>query len=380
MTARDRLRLLILTDTAILSAGGSERFLRNLLERLPPENYAVDVLQLADEPSRGACVAQLDNPAIRLQHLPIDAIYGRRALGAFAAIRARVRRGDYDLVQSQHEKSDLISAALPGRAVRKISNRRDMGFQKSARVRALFRRVNGRFDRVVAPTGSIIDAPVADENVQRTRCRTIPNGVDMQRFHAADAPLRAALRAALGFDANARLIGCVASFSAVKRHVDMIAAFAQVRASIPDAHLLLIGEGPLRGAIEQQIGELRLAQSIHLLGARADVERVLPALDAFVLASSTEGLSNAILEAQACALAVVATKVGGNPDLVQDGSSGILVPAQAPAALAHAMIDLLSAPERACGYGARARANVERKHSLEAMAQAYQAVYQELAA
>ena len=89
-----RLRLLILTDTAILGPGGSERFLRNLLERLPDERYAIDVLQLAPEPGAEQRVAQLRNPAIRLQHHPIDAIYGRRALGAFAAIRARVRRGD----------------------------------------------------------------------------------------------------------------------------------------------------------------------------------------------------------------------------------------------------------------------------------------------
>ena len=380
MAMRERLRLLILTDTAILGPGGSERFLRNLLERLPEDRYAIDVLQLAPEPAPAQRVAQLGNPAIRLQHQPIDAIYGRRALATFAAIRARVQRGDYHVVQSQHEKSDLISAALPRRSVCKISNRRDMGFQKSAKVRALFRQVNGRFDRIVAPTGSIIDALIAEENVDGARCRTIPNGVDMGRFRPATPQRRADLRAALGFKDSARLIGCVASFSPVKRHVDMIAAFAQVRARLPDAHLLLIGEGALRQAAERQIAELNLSTSIHLLGARGDVENILPALDAFVLASSSEGLSNAILEAQACGLAVAATRVGGNPDLVRDGDTGLLVPAQTPDALASAMHDLLADAARATQFGRQARANVERKHSLEAMAQAYQAVYEELAA
>jgi len=380
MAKRERLRLLILTDTAILGPGGSERFLRNLIERLPDDRYAIDVLQLAAEPAPAQRVAELANPAVRLVHQPIDAIYGRRALAAFAAIRARVRRGDYDVVQSQHEKSDLISAALPRRAIAKISNRRDMGFQKSARIRALFRHVNGRFDRIVAPTGSIIDALVAEENVDGTRCRTIPNGVDMQRFHPADAARRAGLRGALGFDGSARLIGCVASFSPVKRHADMLAAFAQVRGRLPDAHLLLIGEGPLREPIERQIAELNLSACVHLLGARRDVEHILPALDAFVLASSTEGLSNAILEAQACGLPVAATDVGGNPDLVREGETGLLVPPGTPDALARAMGDLLANAERAAEFGQRARANVERKHSLEAMAQAYEAVYRELAA
>jgi len=380
MRAAERLRLLILTDTAVLGPGGSERFLRNLLERLPPERYAIELVQLAAEPAPHQRVAELKNSAVRLVHAPIDAIYGRRALAAFTAIRRRVLRGEFDVVQSQHEKSDLISAALPRRLVRKISNRRDMGFQKSAKVRALFRRVNGRFDRFVAPTGSIIDALVAEENVQRLQCRTIPNGVDMQRFHPADADTRARLRQALGFDADARLVGCVARFTPVKRHVDMLAAFAQVRTRLPDAHLLLIGDGPLRADLEKQIAALDLGGAVHLLGARGDVEAILPALDAFVLASSTEGLSNAILEAQACGLPVAATRVGGNPDLVRDGDTGLLVPALAPDALAQALIALLHERAQAQAFGRRARARVEAQHSLEAMAAAYETVYRELAA
>jgi len=375
-TSARQLRLLILTDTAILGAGGSERFLRNLLERLPAERYSIDVLQLAEAPVAGARVAELGNPAIRLAHHPIGPIYGTRALTAFGAIRARVRRGDYDVIQSQHEKSDLINALLP-RSVRKISNRRDMGFQKSARVRALFRRVNGRFDRIVAPTGSIIDALVSDERVERARCGTIPNGVDMQRFHPATPEQRLRLRSALGFDAQQRLLGCVASFSPVKRHVDLIAAFARLRSADPRAHLLLIGEGALRADVERQIAQLQLSTSVHLLGARADVERILPALDAFVLASSTEGLSNAILEAQASGLPTVATNVGGNPDLVR-ADTGILVPAHAPDALAQALGEVLAAPARAAEMGMRARAHVEATHSLEAMAAAYESMYREL--
>jgi len=375
-TSARQLRLLILTDTAILGAGGSERFLRNLLERLPAERYSIDVLQLAEAPVAGARVAELGNPAIRLAHHPIGPIYGTRALTAFGAIRARVRRGDYDVIQSQHEKSDLINALLP-RSVRKISNRRDMGFQKSARVRALFRRVNGRFDRIVAPTGSIIDALVSEERVERARCGTIPNGVDMQRFRLAAPEERLRLRGALGFDAQQRLFGCVASFSPVKRHVDLIAAFAQLRSADPQAQLLLVGEGTLRADLERQIEQLQLSTCIHLLGARADVERILPALDAFVLASSTEGLSNAILEAQACGLPTVATHVGGNPDLVK-ADTGILVPAHAPAALAQALGDVLAAPARAAEMGRRARAHVEATHSLEAMAAAYESMYREL--
>jgi glycosyltransferase involved in cell wall biosynthesis len=376
----DVLRLLVLTDTAILTAGGSERFLRNLLARLPAERYAIDVLQLTDEPSDAKRVAQLDNAAVKLSYHPIGAVYEWRGWSAFRRVRARVRRGDYHIVQSQHEKSDLINALLPRRAgLRTISNRRDMGFQKSPRVSALFRKLNARFDRIVAPSQSIVDKLVADENADRARCRTIPNGVDTSVFRPADAERRRALRAELGFSDAETLLGIVASFTPVKRHVDLLDAFARVRKSHPSARLLLIGEGPLRSAVEAQIADLGLRDHVALLGARSDVDKILPALDVFVLSSNTEGLSNAILEAQACGLPVVATSVGGNPDLVHAGKTGWLAQPESPADLARTLSEALAQPQTARAFGANARAHVLRAHSVDAMALAYENLYRELA-
>jgi len=309
----DPLRLLMLTDTAILGSGGSQRFLRNLLTHLSAERYAIDVLQLAPPPAEGERVAQLPGSSIRLMYRPIDAIYAPRGLAAFRFVRQRVLRGDYDIVQSHHEKSDLINAFLPrSKGVRTISNRRDLGFQKSRRVRGVFRRANARFDRIVAPSRSIVDALISDENADSARCRTIPNGVDTERFRPIDMDTRRQRRASLGFGDAHCVIGCVASFTPVKQHAILIGAFAQVYARDSDARLLLIGDGPLRAAIESQIRELQLGDAVRLLGARGDIEDILPALDIFALASSTEGMSNAILEAQACGVGVVATRVGGN--------------------------------------------------------------------
>ena len=374
------LRLLVLTDTAILTAGGSERFLRNLLTRLPAERYSVDVLQLTDEPDSSMRVAQLDNVAVTLSYQPIGAVYGLRGWSAFRRVRARVQRDDYDIVQSQHEKSDLINALLPRRAgLHTISNRRDMGFQKSARVSALFRKLNRRFDRIVAPSQTIVDKLVDDENAERTRCRTIPNGVDTNVFRPADPDRRHAMRAELGFADSDVLIGIVASFTFVKRHVDLLAAFAVVTKSHPTARLLLIGDGPLRGEVETQIAQLGLGKNVSLLGPRSDVDKILPALDVFVLSSNTEGLSNAILEAQACGLPVVATAVGGNPDLVHAGKTGWLVPPESPAELARALSEAVAQPQAAREFGTHARAHVLREHSIDAMVLAYEHLYRELA-
>lgn len=381
MVAADRpLRLLLLTDTAILGPGGSERFLRNLLGGLPRERYAIDVLQLSAAPAPGACVGAVDAAVARLQHHPVRAVYGPRGVAAYGAVRRRVLRGDYDIVQSQHEKSDLINALLPRVAgVSRISNRRDMGFQKNARLRVAFRRVNSHFDRIVAPSRSIIESLAAEENADGRRCLAIPNGVDTARFRIGDAAVRVRLRAALGFGADECLIGCVASFTPVKRHDVLLSAFAQARGSHPHARLLLVGDGPLRDAAEARARELGIGADVRFLGARADVEKVLSALDLFALASSTEGMSNAILEAQACGVAVVATEVGGNGELVQVHETGLLVPANPPEALANALIDLIEAPARRAQLGAAAARRVERDFSVNAMIAAYERLYRELA-
>jgi glycosyltransferase involved in cell wall biosynthesis len=374
------LRLLLMTDTAILAPGGSERFLRNLLDGLAGENYAIDVLQLSPAPEPAACVAHLDHTTVRLLHQPVRAVYGPPGLAAYRAVRRRVLHGDYDIVQSQHEKSDLINALLPRvTGVSRISNRRDMGFQKNYRVRAAFRRANARFDRIVAPSRTILDALVAGENADSGRCVAIPNGVDTTRFHAADAAQRTRLRDALGFGADECLVGCVASFTPVKRHDILLAAFAQARRRFPQARLLLVGDGPLRGEVEAQARESGVNGAIHFLGARADVENILPALDVFALSSTTEGMSNAILEAQACGVAVVATAVGGNTELVQAHATGVLVPALQPDALANALADIIGAPARRSELGSAARRRVEREYSTQAMVAGYQRLYRELA-
>ena len=374
------LRLLILTDTAILGAGGSERFLRNLLAALPPSRYAIDVLQLSAVPDDAQRVAASPNPSVRLMYHPIEAVYAPRGIAAYRMVRRRVLRGDYQIVQSHHEKSDLINALLPRvRGLRRISNRRDMGFQKSRRVRAVFRRVNSRFDCIVAPSRSIINMLVADENAAGQRCQTIPNGVDTLRFSPAEPDQRRDLRAALGCANDvACLIGCVASFTPVKRHEVLLAAFAQLHARRPDTHLILIGDGPLRQALEAQALALGIGSAVRFAGARADVERILPALDLFVLASGTEGMSNAILEAQACGLPVVAGTVGGNAEVVCPQVTGLLVTSGTIGEYAEALLVMVGDPERRRRMGIAARDHAQKHFSVAAMAASYEHLYREL--
>jgi glycosyltransferase involved in cell wall biosynthesis len=195
----------------------------------------------------------------------------------------------------------------------------------------------------------------------------------------ASAARRSQLRTALGFADDDCLVGCVASFTPVKRHATLLDVFAQLQRESPQCRLVLVGDGPLRAEVETRARALGVANAVHFLGARADIEHILPALDIFVLASSTEGMSNAILEAQSCGLPVVATDVGGNPEVIEHQLTGLLVPASQPQALGVALRELVAAPGRRAALGAAASRSVARDHSLAAMAAAYGRLYRDLA-
>jgi glycosyltransferase involved in cell wall biosynthesis len=203
----------------------------------------------------------------------------------------------------------------------------------------------------------------------------IPNGVDTRRYAPAPLQRRLDARRELGLDDDAVVFGCVARMTGVKRHEDLVDAFAQVHAVLPQARLLLVGDGPLLPQIQTRIGERGVQDAVKLLSFRDDVDTLLPAMDVLVLPSSSEGMSNAILEAMACGLPVVATSVGGNLHLVQHETTGLLVPPLDPISLAAALQWLGESPHARRRMGLAARARVEREFSLDAMVQAFDQLY-----
>ena len=187
---------------------------------------------------------------------------------------------------------------------------------------------------------------------------TIHNGVDCERFAGVN---RAEAREVLGLPAEAPVVGTVSRLDPVKDHAGLLRAFTVTLAAHPKAILVVAGDGPCRGETEALVRELGLEARVRLLGERRDVPQVLAALDLFTLPSIAEGMSNTVLEAMAVGLPVVATRVGGNPELVEDGVTGRLVPVSDREALAEALTGYLDDPhlravhgkaagERALGY------------------------------
>ena len=382
VTSRDdphRIRLLVITDTSVTDIGGSQRFLRRLLAGLEPEIFDIDVVQLADPPPNPAVM-----PASARAELvchPVGPVYGSAGRAMWQRLRRKVVAGTWDIVHSQHEKSDLICAMLPhGRtAPRFISSRRDSGFQRSAAVKVAFRLLDHRFDRLVAPSQEILDDLARRGHISEKRLRLITNGVDTAGFAPMSPETKSLGRTRLGLQPDHFVLGCVARMVPVKRHQDLIAAFARLAERRPELRLMLIGDGPLEGALRSQAQAAGVGSQVRFLGARQDVDTLLPLLDAFVLCSATEGMSNALLEAMAAGLPVVATAVGGNSEVVLDGESGFLVPPVAPDLLAAAIDRLVADPSASHAMGCRGRAHVERKFSDAAMIAAWRELYHELA-
>ncbi len=205
------------------------------------------------------------------------------------------------------------------------------------------------------------------------RTDVIPSGVDTDRFRpSAD---RIAAKARLGLDVGRPLIGTVGRLEPRKGTATLIAALATLRAGGRDASLVVVGDGPLRSELVATAARLGLASHVQMLGDRADIEDILAAVDVFVLPSRTEGMSNALLEAMAMALPVVATAVGGTPEVIAEGESGLLVPPDDPSAMAAATARLLDDRPSAARLGAAARQAVEERFGARSMVRRLEAVY-----
>jgi len=208
----------------------------------------------------------------------------------------------------------------------------------------------------------------------RVRCPVIQiyNGVDTSALVGPSTAT--SLKEELGLTADAALVGFVGRLDAIKDHPTLFRAFGKVRERFPKAELLCVGDGPVRAELEKA-----LVPGIRLLGNRYDVPRILRALDLFVLTSRNEGISNTILEAMGAGLPVVASRVGGNPELVEDGVTGRLFPAGDAEAVAEAMTEYLGDPERRAAHGAAGRARVLRLFQTATMVRAYEECWRECA-
>jgi glycosyltransferase involved in cell wall biosynthesis len=284
----------------------------------------------------------------------------------------RIRADGIALVHAQDIYTDVLgtlAARLAG--VPSVVTRVDLGHHVTGYRRPLLRLASRRADRVLVNALCIRDL-VLREGVEPDRVVVVRNGVDLEVLdrQAAQAPQAPAPDGA---------IVCIANMHhPVKGQTDLLLAMREVLRERPEARLAFVGDGVRRPLLERFARELGIAGRCHFLGFRLDAPAIVARAALSVSASYAEGISNAILEGMATRRPVVATAVGGTPEIVRDGVNGFLVPPGAPAALAARILELLGDPALRREMGERGRRIVEREFGVDQMRRAYDALYHEL--
>lgn len=243
--------------------------------------------------------------------------------------------------------------------------------------RRLLGRLAGRYARPFYCLTEDMAAWVTSHRIVPPRkIRLIFNGIDTARFREPCDP--GAIRRELGIPPGAPVVGTVGRLSEIKRQDVLIRAFARIRGGVPDAHLILVGDGPLRQSLGELAGRLGLDARVHFAGFRPHSAPYLRAMDVFALTSRSEGMPQAALEAMVVGLPVVASRVGGLPELIDHGRTGFLVEPGDEPGLAEALLELLSDPGRSGRMGEAGRREVEAKHDIGRMADEYHRDYLEL--
>ena len=364
-----RTRVLMLVDLLEPRSGGGERFAVGLAAHLPRDRFEVAL-----------CATRAVEPpwdrTLRESGVPHFAL-GRRATAdvlPLARLARTLRRQRVDVLHA-HMFGSNVWGTIVGRAARVpvvVAHEQTWDYQGRPLRRLLDGHLIGRHaDAFVAVSSADRDRMVALERVPAGKVR-----VELNAYVPRTGPRRPArLREELGLDGSTPLVGTAAILRPQKALEVLLDAFARLRDR--RAHLVIAGDGERRAALERRAGELGIAARTHFLGLRDDVDGILADVDVAAMSSDFEGTPLFAFECMAARTPLVATAVGGLPDMLEDGSSAILVPPRDAAALTDGIDALLADPARR-GTLAAAAAERLRHHRIDAVAERFGTLYREL--
>lgn len=364
-------RIRVVEILATGTNGGAQEHLYSLVTRMDHERYDVSIVSL----SPGSAVRKLERAGFDVLVIdePDDAI----AVGALTAYLAEVRA---DVIHNHMFRAETVGtrAAL---ALAEVGHRRPyvVSTIHSSRIRSEEDRQHLRdltpyMDQLIA-VSKAIEHKLRDEERITAPVRLIYNGVDLSRYDRQEPCCT--LPEEYGLEPGSQLVGVVARLEPEKGHPTLLEAWPEVLRSCPHSYLLIVGEGSRREALEAQVRDLRIAHRVVFTGRRDDIPAVTAALDVAVLPSYREAQGLTILEAMALSRPVVASDVGGIPEMITDGVTGLLVPPHDATALASAIIRLLRDHPYADTLGRAGHDLVHDRFCIELMVKAIEQVYDE---
>jgi glycosyltransferase involved in cell wall biosynthesis len=370
--APDRIRVVEVLATG--TNGGAQEHLFNLVTRMDASRFDVSIVSL----SQGSAVRKL-----RRHGFDVTVIDEPDDDAAVALLAAYLRDARAEVVHDHMYRAEVIGT----RAVQALT---DAGHPRpwlistvhSSRVRSaedqeLLRRLTPSIDHLIVVSNAI-DRKVVEEGRGNAPRSLIYNGVDLERYDHQEPCCT--LRDEYGMEPGSQLVGVVGRLEVEKGHPTLLEAWPRVLRSVPDAYLIVVGEGSRMAALHEIARALRIAHRVVFTGRRDDVPAVTAALDVAVLPSYREAQGLTVLEAMALSRPVVASNVGGIPEMITDGETGLLVPPHDPAALARAIVRLLKDHQLADTIGRAGHDLVHDKFCVEMMVSQIQALYEEGAA
>ncbi len=374
-------RPLILHVVYRFDTGGLENGVVNLINEMDPQAYRHAVLALTEVTEFKQRVRRSDVQFIALHKRPGHGFWLYPQLyRLFRQLRPALvhTRNLAALEVSVPAWAAGVPARVHGEHGRDLSD-----LDGSSRRHQWMRRIYRPFvQRYIGLSRDLADYLRDKVGIATERISQIYNGVDTRRFYPAAGGRGAVDGSPFNGDPALLVIGTVGRMQAVKDQLTLARAFIALLQQRPDLRarlrLAIAGDGPQRLPVQQLLAQHGLAELAWLPGERKDIAAFLRGLDIFVLPSLAEGVSNTLLEAMASGLPVIATAVGGNPELVESGRSGWIVPVSDAAALQQRLQSLVDAPEQRRAMGAAALAAVEQRFALPVMVASYRQVYDQL--
>lgn len=363
-----------------LGTGGLENGLINIINRTPDDRYRHAIICLTES---GEFAQRIQKPGV-----PVIALNSKEghSFGLYRKLWKTLQTLGPAIVHTRNLAA--LEAQLPARLLRGVKtvhgeHGRDMfdlhgKNSKYNLLRKLIRPLVGRYITVSKDLQCWLLETVG---VPQGKIRQIYNGVDQDLFKPRDCDRRQIAPPGFLTD-RSFVIGTVGRLAAVKDQSTLIRAFKALLDKNPesgrDYRLIIVGDGPLRVQLQELIAELHLEQCIWMTGDRSDIPDILNIFDLYVLTSLGEGISNTILEAMATGLPIIATDVGGNPELVEEGVNGRLIPKEDPSALANCLQELTGEQEWLRNMGKASLEKVKERFNWNKTVERYLSVYDEL--
>ncbi len=366
-------KIILLIDVLKDIKGGAERQVYELLRNIDKEKFQVDLFILHHKDIPDA----IKDIGCKAAGLDVKRIYGISGLSAGLKFSGFLRKEKANVLITYHFGSDIwgtIFGRLAGVPVI-ISNRRDIGFWRRKYHLWAYWLINRWVDTIVTNSFTGKEIIMREEGVKDDKVTVIYNGVDIDRFTGNF--IRDKVKERLGFSSDDFIVCCVGNLRSVKGHSYLIEAAPGIIKEFPNTKFMIVGSGPEEGFLANEVKRLGLTDAVVFLGSRDDIPEMISIADICALPSLSEGFSNAILEYMAAGKPVIATKSGGNPEIIEDGINGMLVDPANSAQIEEAIKGLINDSKKRIGIAESAFVKVKNKFKLSLMVTNYENLLKE---